>query len=335
MMNKIYTKVSCLLILLLGSTFAFCQESNEKPKGEVYGDVFLNANYNLTDNYASFRLNRLHVGYKRDLSENFYFNGMFESALEDYAPIAVGGDYNGITNLFEFCLGYKSKKLDGKFGLIGTEFNQQQEKLWKHRYVDKVFSDKYGLAPTNDFGFLLIYKPADLIHVDFALTNGEGHKNLQSDSAFRVATGITFTFFEHFKARVYTDFMNLDDTLQSNLIAILGYSNEVYSAGVEYNMQGNSNGLDGYSRSGMSVYATYNFLKKYQLFARYDNITSNKPDGFTDNWNIFNDGSLIIVGTQYGLLNDVVISLNYRNWSPADSNSDSQSFIFMDVAINF
>jgi hypothetical protein len=101
-------------ILILITVFAFIlsktwaqSDSSDIRNGKIYGDLFLNANYNVADELLSFRLNRLHFGYKYTFSKEFYFNGMIESALENYDPIPEGGDYDDITNLFEFCFGFK------------------------------------------------------------------------------------------------------------------------------------------------------------------------------------------------------------------------------------
>ena len=306
-----------------------------KPSGKIYGDLFVNGNYNLDDQFGSFRLNRLHFAYKYQFTRNWYFNGMIESALEDYSPIAQGGDYNNITNLFEFCMGYSSDKLNAKFGLIGTELNQQQEKLWKHRYVDKVYADKYGLAPTNDFGFLVIYKISPKFKIDVAVTNGEGHKNLQADSSFRYAGGATWRINQHLIARAYADMVNYSGSIQSNFIGIVGYNNKFFNVGVEWNQQYNSLWNDGFHKNGYSAYLNGNLNPKLQVFTRYDYVSSNQPIDFAFRWNEQNDGSLIITGVQYEMIKQVQVAVNYRSWRSAQENSNPASYIFLDLALSF
>lgn len=302
-----------------------------QKQGQFYGDVFLNANHNFDESQTSFRLNRLHFGYKNQFNNLLYFNGMIESAREDYNP---SNDYNAITNLFELCLGFQLEKVEGKFGLIGTEFNQQQEKLWKHRYVDKVFADKYGYAPTNDYGLLVIYKPAEVFKVDLAVTNGEGHKQYQMDSAFRYAGGATFNHNSGFVVRVYADMLFDNSLHQSNVIGIFGFQKEKVSFGVEANQQFNSGNISDFERSGFSGYCSYNITDKYQTFARYDMINSNTPEGFADNWNIVNDGQLIIAGVQYKPLEKLCIALDYRAWV-AELDDEMQSYLFFDLELAF
>lgn len=325
-----YLKLTFIMVFLL-PMFIYSQEEKEEPSGTFYGDVFLNANHNFELEQTSFRLNRLHFGYKYEFSDKIYFNGMLESAREDYNP---QGDYNDITNLFEFCLGFKLPKIEGKFGLIGTEFNQQQEKLWKHRYVDKVFADKYGFAPTNDFGGIIIYKPIEAFNIDLAVTNGEGHKSGQLDSAFRYAAGLSYKPENGFVARLYSDMVFDVELLQTNIIGILGYTSDAISVGAEWNQQINSNNLDDYERSGLSAYISYNFLEKYQAFGRFDMITSNKPDGLSDAWNLNNDGKLIIVGAQYKLHEKITIALDYRGWM-SDLSEETTSYLFFDIELAF
>jgi hypothetical protein len=307
----------------------------DPQKGKVYGDVFLNYNYNLENNQSSYRLNRLHLGYRYDYSENLFFNGMVESAIEDYVPATQpqGSEYNQITNLFELCLGFKFKLIEGKVGLIGTELNQQQEKLWRHRHIDKVFADKYGYAPTNDFGILVKYKPSDLLLLDFSMTNGEGHKSLQRDSVFRYALGGTFFAPAGIVGRIYTDFVNYPSAYQMNMIGILGYQNDLLSAGVEYNFQQSFSGMKDYNKGGLSVYASVNLLEKYNAFGRYDKTFSEIP-ATTSVLNPFSDSELFILGIQRNINKNINLALDYRKIIFEDQSIDD-SLIFCSMEITF
>ncbi len=124
------------------------------------------------------------------------------------------------------------------------------------------------------------------------------------------------------------------DAQQTNLIGILGYNSDVISLAVEWNQQINTNSLDGYERSGLSAYATYNFSDKYQAFSRFDYISSNKPEGFISDWNIDNDGKLIIGGVQYMLQKQIKLAINYRGWMP-EANDKVSSYLFFDIEIAF
>jgi len=329
-MKNLFVFIFTSITLLLPINSFGQEESKIVEKGEFYGDLFLGANFNLKNNQMSYRFNRLHFAYKHNFSEKLYFNGMIESAKEDYA---LSGSYNGITNLFEFCLGYQSEKLDAKFGLIGTELNQMQEKLWRNRNIDKVFADKYGFAPTNDLGFILKYKPYKFISLDFAMTNGEGHKSIQTDSAFRYSIGSSFTK-NAFYLRAYTDFIYTNDFQQTNFIGIAGYQTSRLSLAAEFNQQYNSGGVTNSEKYGLSAYFDVNITKKIQLFSRYDYIRSNKLSGQNENWNIANDGDLIIAGFEYNIRKGIDISPNYRIWLPDDGTKEN-SFVFLNLKIEF
>lgn len=321
------------IMTLTLSSYGHCQHKVEQERtGKIYGDLFLNANYNAQLKQSSFRLNRLHIGYKKNLSEKWYFNGMIESAKEDYEP---NGDYKGITDLFEFCMGYKTSVFEGKFGLIGTELNQLQEALWQHRNVDKVFVDKYGFAPTNDFGFLLKYKPLENLSIDYSLTNGEGHKVLQSDSVFRHSLGVTSTLNSGFVLRVYSDFVPTTELIKINMIGIVGYKNERLSFGLEFNQQIGSDNIKNKIKKGFSEYIHLKLDGKFSAFGRHDFIKSNMPEGLNQGWDIENDGNLIITGIQYEIMEAANLSLNYRGWISAQENTDMASYMFLDLAIYF
>lgn len=324
--------IQITFILLFAFTLFSTASNESNPKGVVYGDLFLNANHSFEKEKSSLRMNRLHLGYKYEFSDSLYFNGMIESAREDYDAT---GNYAGITDLFEFALGFSNKNLKGKIGLIGTELNQLQEKLWQHRYVDKVYADKYGFSPTNDFGAIVVYEFSEALSVDIALTNGEGHKEYETDSNFRLAMGLTLQSPDGLVFRLFGDV--LDDkngSTQTNLIAILGYTSEIISFGLEWNQQLNASHIDGYDRGGPSVYLSYNLNKKYQIFGRYDLLESDlssDAEAFVSN---NGDGQLVIAGLQYRVNQNVVLSLNNRNWI-SDYDDNTVSYLFFDVALTF
>ncbi len=322
---------SIIFLLFTTSAISLPQEKSDSlNSGTFYGDLFLNLNHNFDRNSSSFRLNRLHFGYRYQYNEHLYFNGLIESAREDYDP---SGDYNGITNLFEFCLGFDYEKLSGKLGLIGTELNQQQEKLWKKRYVDKVFADKYGFAPTNDFGGIVIFKPINLLNIDVAITNGEGHKNAQMDSSFRYALGITLNIPGNFVFRVYNDLVPSSGSTQINTIAIAGYQTNELSLGLEWNQQTNKEFIEDFTYGGFSGYGSYAFIEKFTVFARYDYLSSSIPSILPGSY-ITSTGSLTITGIEYKIHEKIVTALNYRNWEAVGSNKGI-SFLFLDLALNF
>lgn len=324
-------KMTYAILLLFFISLNVNAQNNSLKKGVLYGDVFVNANYNYQKDQASFRLNRLHLGYKYKFNDNLYFNGMIESAREDYEPEE---GYNNITNLFEFCLGFKLEKVEGKFGLIGTEFNQLQEKLWQHRYIDKVFVDKYGFAPTNDFGGIVILKPIDSFNFDFAVTNGEGHKSGQTDKLLRYALGATFKPSFGLMARLYADMLFYHVQQQTNMIVILGYQNKTFSAGVEYNQQYISENIDNNERMGMSFYASINFFQKFQIFGRMDFIQYDRPEDYLIDWDTPNDGYLLISGIQYQIHKNILFAIDYRAWTSNINKSVSQ-YAFLDLAVSF
>ena len=304
------------------------QDDSLARKGTFYGDVFLNGNYNVNKKSFAFRLNRLHFGYTYIYSKNIYFNGMIESAREDYYP---QGDYNRITNLFELCLGIKFSKLEGKFGLIGTELNQMQEKLYRQRNIDKVFADKYGFAPTNDFGGILIYKPTEFITTDIATLNGEGHKMGQADSSLRYAFGITLKPFRGVYFRVYNDLLPVNSVYQLNSILVTGFQNRVFSAGVEWNKQFNRSNTRGLNIAGISVYASFDINNTWRIFGRYDIVEYDSPPDYLQDKTTEPDSQLIIAGLQYKINEQVSISINGRN-QIVDQKTNSCVFLNLTLA---
>jgi len=79
----------------------------------------------------------------------------------------------------------------------------------------------------------------------------------------------------------------------------------------------------------MSTYASWDFNEKFQIFGRYDFVTSNILEGEDVPWDLATDGSSVIVGIQYRPISKVKIALNYQDWYPYAANESNLAFIFL------
>ena len=122
------------------------------------------------------------------------------------------------------------------------------------------------------------------------------------------------------KMKFYYDTQASESSESLNNIGLFaGYKSGGYSIGAEYNKMENGttykNPVDNHNLDGISIYNRYSINDKYEIFARYDQISSNVVDGATTSWNYDDDGSLIIIGTQYKANDGVKFSLNGRSFS--------------------
>ena len=134
--------------------------------------------------------------------------------------------------------------------------------------------DRYLFGPKADLGWNIAYKFNDFISADFGIYNGEGYSKIQTDNAFRPALGISTFPLKGLIFRVYGD-MILKGVYQGTIAGFLAYKyKDKFIGGLEYNYQFNYKFQDGKNRSGYSVYGSYYFTKQWQVFARFDQLSS-------------------------------------------------------------
>lgn len=317
-----------LTFAMLGMALIGMSQTSEEftPSGKPFVKIFSNVHSTITDGETAtaFELSRLYLGYEYFFSPNF-------SAKANFDVGDPGSDNNKLhmtAYVKNAYVAYKNGGLTVNFGLIGTTAFGTQEKFWGNRYVEKSFQDKFGFNASADLGASVAYKFCKEFSADVILVNGEGYKNLQSDSAMRVGFGATINPVKKVTARAYYDFINKDVT-ESTLGLFAGYQADNFSIGAEYNKKYNSKFVDGQDQDGVSAYAAYKTSKKVKLFARFDQLNSN------NDWNMSKDGQLYIAGLEYAPVKGVKVAPNFSGWSPADSSKPFQSTLFLNCEIKF
>ena len=115
----------------------------------------------------------------------------------------------------------------------------------------------------------------------------------------------------------------------------LGYKGDGGRLGLEYNKLNNARNYkssqDGYNRDGFSIYGSKKLPKNYELFVRYDQITSNILNGESKAWNYNNDGSLLMFGTQYQAIKGVKFNINYRLFTHDNSIINNKSILSLNA----
>ena len=133
--------------------------------------------------------------------------------------------------------------------------------------------------------------------------------------------------------RVYYDFID-QEIWQSTLSTFAAYSQEKITAGAEYNFKGNRDFEQDHNQTGLSFYLSYDINERFQLFGRYDHLSSNKPSGYTQPWNLLEDGSAIIAGVEFQPIEQVKLALNYQDWVPFAANMGNLSYIFINLEVD-
>jgi hypothetical protein len=331
-MNKFLLIYSLVLI----SNFISAQDATVKafvPNGDPIVRIFANVHNGLTatDRSKAFEVRRAYLGYKYRLSENF----STEIKLDIGSPEEIS-EYARLRRYAYFktaALYWEKEKWTIKGGIIDTEHYRRQEKYWKHRYIYKSLQDEHRFGPKADLGTTVIFAPFKSLAFDASVMNGEGYQNLQNDNAFKYSGAISYFPFNRLLLRVYYDFID-QEIWQSTLSTFAGYRYNKITAGAEFNTKGNRDFQQGHTLTGLSFYLSYDINEKFELFGRFDRLSSNTPPGFIQPWNLVEDGSAIIAGVQFKPIEQVKLALNYQDWVPYASNMGNLSYIFVNVEID-
>lgn len=323
-----------LLLLILGFCLSIhtlsAQSNNEfKPSGKPEVLIFTNFNSSFSngENVSKFEVTRAYFGYGYN----------FSPSLSGRVMLDVGNPGVGKLQMTAFLkygyLQYQKEKLTVKFGMIGTNGYDIQEKFWGYRYIYKSFQDEYGMGPSADLGLSAAYKFNKIVSADVIIQNGEGYKSLDNDSALKVGVGLTIHPVKSLTLRGYYDTMKKDTANQQTIALMAGYANKYFSLAAEYNSQVDNGLKKGQDYSGYSFYGTFYVNTKINLFARYDNLNSENKIMQTQPWNYSKDGQQLMAGLEYSPVKGIKISPNFQRWRPRSESKSVISTMFMNVEI--
>ena len=331
-----YIKPALFILVVFFCVKAYPGDSTsfEMP-GKVYGKIFSNYHTEISNGNTppGFEIKRAYFGYKAKMSEHFDAHLKLDiGSPEDLSEFSLIKRYAYFKNAY---VRYKNKKFTTIFGILDVLHFKMQEGYWAHRYIEKVFPDKYRFGAKADLGWQIEYKWLDWLTTDFTIMNGEGYTKIQSDNTLKAGAGISVYPFNNFVTRFYYDYSE-KTTVQSTMALFLGYKikNKIY-AGVEGNYRINDRYRKNYNRYGYSGYLSYYIFKKWQLFGRYDQVYSNELENEEYPWDIAKDGSKIIGGVEFSPIKNLKIALNYQDWFPYARNEGNSQFIFLNLEVVF
>jgi len=312
----------------------FSQENEFKPSGSGFALIYANYHQGITSaasEESAFELVRGYIGYEYKFSPEFYAKINLDiGSPEDLSEYAKERRYAYFKNAY---LRYTQDKLRVEFGLIGLKQFKLMETVWERRYLMKTLADEHKLGSSADLGINVNYKFSNAVDADLTIMNGEGYNNIQTDGIFKYALGSTIKLPENFTTRLYYD-MTYNEILQSTFHVFTSYDfNGKANIGGEGIYRTHDAWKEGHERFGFSLYGKYNFNDKYQLFARYDKMSSNKIDGEEVPWNLAKDGSALVAGIQFKPIKNIKMALNYHDWVPYAANGETKGFIFLDLEV--
>lgn len=331
-MKKTFLLLSAILLTI--SSFSQTTEEEFKPGGNVQFKVFWNYHYDFSQNAtkkSAFEINRSYFGYAYDFSKNISAKIIFDA----------GSD----AGFSEYSILLKTAQLDWKvaegvklsMGLIGMKQFNDQEDFWNYRYVFKSFQDEHSYGPSADLGVNAEFTITKTLKANFVLSNGEGYKKLQDeDGNQKIGGSLIFEPIKGLTTKIYMDSQAVTDSKAiSSLALFAGYKTTDWRLGAEYNKLNNgkkySSAAVDHELDGLSFYATYVLNKKFEIYGRYDQLSSNTLTGGLNNWNIANDGNQVIAGIQYAPVKGLKFSLNYQDFSFDNTVLDNKSLVFLNA----
>ncbi len=338
---KVALTTLCFLAFYIGVT----QEIVQKSKGEVIGKVFFNYHANVTEDVeqtSAFELTRAYLGY------NYTFNDKFSASI-----LLDAGKGSGASDHSVFI---KNAKLDYKAdnwitlsaGIFGMKQFKNQEKFWGYRYLYKSLADEYKFGTSADLGVMASIKINNDLKMDVLIVNGEGYKKLQDASGkTRFGINMVYTPNTNWVFKAYYDTMkgiDADDdtkiTTVSNVALFAGYKiSNRFRIGAEYNLMQNGETYKTPAKDkdlqGLSFYSAYNINKKWNVFGRYDQLSSNTLSGEMNDWNFSDDGNTIIAGFEFKPTKGVNTSVNYRFTDFEDATNNNTSLIYFNLEFYF
>ena len=326
-------KMKCILagmmLTCMGIT-AYSQDTKaEEPKGKAIVQVFGNfhSGFGAEKNDRGFELERSYLGYEYKLNKGLSIKGVMDIGKSNDVS-----DYQRIAYIKNAMVSWKTDNFTLNGGLISTTQFNFQEKFWGYRYIMKSFQDQYKFGSSADLGISATYKFADWISADAIIVNGEGYKKVQKNDGLNYGLGITLAPVKGLQVRLYG---GLNEDYEEgkkdimNMAAFIGYKNDKFSIGAEYNQMKNANYKEGADQSGYSVYTTLNLNKKTTLYARYDDLLSK------NDWNKAKDESAAIVGAQFKLGKYVKIAPNFRMNMPKADGANNEYAAYMSCFFGF
>lgn len=328
--------ISFVLVLTVAS-LSFAQTSKEeafKPSGKVNFKVYWNYHADLTNNAtktSAFELKRSYFGYKYTFSKNISAKITFDVGSND-----GGSAYTAFLKAAQ--LDWKvAKGVKLSMGLIGLKQFNDQEHFWGYRYLAKSFQDEYGFGSSADLGINAEFTLAKNLKANFLIINGEGYKKIQdADGNQKIGGSLVYEPIKGLVTKVYIDNQPTtggDDITTYSFFA--GYKGNAFRLGAEYNVQNNATKYASPATNkdldGFSIYSTYAFNKKWEIFGRFDQLGSNTLIGDAQDWNYDKDGSKFIFGIQVAPVKGLKFALNYQGFTSDNAALDTKSLVFLNA----
>ena len=326
---KTKTIIAGMMLACIGITAQAQNTKTEEPKGKAIVQVFGNfhSGFGTENDDRGFELERSYLGYEYKLSKGLSVKGVMDIGKSNDVS-----DYQRIAYIKNAMVSWKTSNLTLNGGLISTTQFNFQEKFWGYRYIMKSFQDQYKFGNSADLGISATYKFTNWLSADAIIVNGEGYKKIQKNDGLNYGLGTTLTPAKGLQIRLYGGVNESSEQDKKNIVnmaAFIGYKNDKFTIGAEYNKMWNASYKEGQDQYGYSVFASAKLNKKTDVYARLDNLCSK------DDWNKAKDEQNTILGAQFKLGKYVKIAPNFRMSMPKADGADNGYSAYINCYFGF
>ena len=326
---KTKTIIAGMMLACIGITAQAQNTKTEEPKGKAIVQVFGNfhSGFGTENDDRGFELERSYLGYEYKLSKGLSVKGVMDIGKSNDVS-----DYQRIAYIKNAMVSWKTSNLTLNGGLISTTQFNFQEKFWGYRYIMKSFQDQYKFGNSADLGISATYKFTNWLSADAIIVNGEGYKKIQKNDGLNYGLGTTLTPAKGLQIRLYGGVNESSEQDKKNIVnmaAFIGYKNDKFTIGAEYNKMWNASYKEGQDQYGYSVFASAKLNKKTDVYARLDDLCSK------DDWNEAKDEQNTILGAQFKLGKYVKIAPNFRMSMPKADGADNGYSAYINCYFGF
>jgi hypothetical protein len=299
-------------------------------------EIFTNFHYSINDTSQTtgFGIERALFGYIFPSVNNFSATVILNVGSPE--DLAEGSESRRYAHFREAFISYSKDKLTINAGMTKTLLATYQQIFLGKRYIADNLMSMRGYGYVSDIGVSVWYKFNDIVNADFALMNGEGYSNIQSDNNIKASAGLLITPSGKMAIRLFGDITKKEGNWQSTLVSFTGYKNDHVLIGAEFSYKRNMGIIEGYHVWGFSGTGGINLSESVGIFARYDFYSSVRlHENDIERWNYLNDGSLAVAGVEYLFSNKIKLSLNFQGTYPYDKNQQNSELIYLNTLFRF
>lgn len=323
------------LSIVFISLFAVLSYANESDTTKITGKplflIYSNFHQGISESAheSNFDVKRAYLGYDFDLNNGFnaFIKIDIGSPNDDsqYSLIKRSAYFRNVG------IGYKYKNLSLKFGIIDNQQHKVQEKFWGKRYLFKSFMDEYKFLSSTDLGINGKYKFSKKLNIEFGIMNGQYLSYDTGLKKYKYNIGINYKPVNNLSLKCHATYTGKTNDVYTGG-AFIGYKIlPLLRVGAEYNTIYDIQEENTFIMYGYSAFAAYDITSKLNIFARYDNLNSNIPDGYSYPYNLSDNGTAIIGGIEYIVNKNLRASINYQDWYPMAANQDNTAYIYFNI----